>query len=138
MSEVHLDDLLRRAAAIQRLAVERALADLGVTLAQYAVLKIVVDAPGVSNAEIARVERLTPQTTSFVLANLERRRAVLRRAHERHGRIRRVEATEFGAALLSACRDRLTGHHRRLAAALPLEGRSGVEAWLGRLADMRV
>jgi DNA-binding MarR family transcriptional regulator len=138
MSEARLDDLLRRAAATHHLAVERALADLGVTLAQYAVLKTVFETPGISNADIARVERLTPQTTSLVLANLERKRAVLRRAHERHGRIRRAEATEFGARLLAACRDRLSGHHRRLAAALPAEGGGGVEAWLSRLADMRV
>jgi len=138
MTEAKLDDLLRRAAATHRLAVERALADLGVTLAQYAVLKTVFETPGISNAEIARAERLTPQTTSLVLANLERKRAVLRRAHERHGRIRRAEATELGARLLAACRDRLSGHHRRLAAALPSEGGGGVEAWLGRLAEMRV
>ena len=80
MTEAKLDDLLRRAAATHRLAVERALADLGVTLAQYAVLKTVFETPGISNAEIARAERLTPQTTSLVLANLERKRAVLRRA----------------------------------------------------------
>jgi DNA-binding MarR family transcriptional regulator len=138
MTEARLDDLLRRAAATHRLAVERALADLGVTLAQYAVLKTVFETPGISNAEIARAERLTPQTTSLVLANLERKRAVLRRAHERHGRIRRAEATELGARLLAACRDRLGGHHRRLAAALPSEGGAGVEAWLSRLAEMRV
>ena len=72
MSEGRLDDLLRRAAATHRLAVERALADLGVTLAQYAVLKTLAETPGLSNAEIARAERLTPQTTSLVLANLER------------------------------------------------------------------
>jgi len=136
--ETRLDDLLRRAAATQRLAVERALADLGVTLAQYAVLKTVAETPGLSNVEIARAERLTPQTTSLVLANLERKRAVVRRAHERHGRIRRTEATEFGFTLLTACRDRLIGHHARLAAALPVGGGDGVESWLGRLADMRV
>jgi DNA-binding MarR family transcriptional regulator len=138
MTEARLDDLLRRAAATHRLAVERALADLGVTLAQYAVLKTVAEAPGSSNAEIARAERLTPQTTSLVLTNLERKRAVVRRAHERHGRIRRAETTEFGAQLLAACRDRLGGHHRRLAAALPSEGGGAVETWLGRLAEMRV
>ena len=138
MIETRLDDLLRRAAATQRLAVERALADLGVTLAQYAVLKAVAETPGLSNAEIARAERLTPQTTSLVLANLERKRAVLRRDHERHGRIRRAEATEFGAKLLEACRERLIRHHARLAAALPVGGGDGVEAWLGRLVEMRV
>ena len=50
MSEAALDDHLRRAAATQRLAVERALADLGVTPTQYAVLKTIAETPGLSNA----------------------------------------------------------------------------------------
>jgi DNA-binding MarR family transcriptional regulator len=138
MDETQLDDLLRRAAATQRLAVERALADLAVTPTQYAVLKAIAETPGLSNAEIARLERLTPQTTSLVIANLERKGAVKRRAHERHGRIRRAEATTWGASLLQDCRDRLRGHHRRLKAALPAAAGVGVEAWLDRLAAARV
>jgi DNA-binding MarR family transcriptional regulator len=138
MSEAALDDLLRRAAATQRLAVERSLADLGVTPTQYAVLKAIAEAPGLSNADIARLERLTPQTTSLVIANLERKGAVTRRAHERHGRIRRAEATDFGVSLLQDCRDRLHGHHRRLKAALPAAAGPSVEAWLARLAGLGV
>ena len=38
-AQSELDDLLRRAAATQRLAMERALAGVNVTPAQYAVLK---------------------------------------------------------------------------------------------------
>jgi DNA-binding MarR family transcriptional regulator len=138
MNETQLDDLLRRAAATQRLAVERSLAELAVTPTQYAVLKAIAETPGLSNAEIARIERLTPQTTGLVIANLERKGAVTRRAHERHGRIRRAEATALGASLLEECRARLRGHHRRLKAALPAGGSAGVEAWLGRLAELRV
>jgi DNA-binding MarR family transcriptional regulator len=138
MNETLLDDLLRRAASIQRLAVERALAGLAVTPTQYAVLKAIAETPGLSNAEIARSERLTPQTTILVIANLERKGAVIRRAHERHGRIRRAEATALGASLLHDCRERLRGHHRRLKAALPAGGSGGVEGWLGRVAEARV
>jgi DNA-binding MarR family transcriptional regulator len=138
MSEAALDDHLRRAAATQRLAVERALADLGITPTQYAVLKTIAETPGLSNADIARLERLTPQTTSLVIANLERKGAVMRRDHERHGRIRRAEATALGATLLQVCRERLHSHHRRLKAALPAEAGAAVEAWLGRLAALSV
>jgi DNA-binding MarR family transcriptional regulator len=138
MSEAALDDHLRRAAATQRLAVERALADLAVTPTQYAVLKAIAEAPGLSNADIARLERLTPQTTSLVIANLERKGAVTRRDHERHGRIRRAEATALGARLLQACHERLNSHHRRLKAALPAEAGGAVEAWLDRIAALSV
>jgi len=134
-AQSEIDDLLRRAAATQRLAVERALAGVKVTPAQYAVLRIIAETPGLSNADIARIERLTPQTTSLVIANLERKRFVVRRAHETHGRIRRAQATEAGLRLLRECRERLNGPYRRLAAAMPPDGERLVEAWLNRLAD---
>ncbi len=137
-AQTEIDDLLRRAAATQRLAMERALAGAKVTPAQYAVLRIIVEAPGLSNADIARIERLTPQTTSVIIANLERRRAVVRRAHETHGRIRRAEATESGLRLLWECRERLGGPYRRLGAAMPQGGRTWIEAWLTRLANAEV
>ena len=85
-----MDDLLRRAAAMQRLAVERALADLDVTPAQYAVLSVIAETPGLSNADIARIERLTPQTMSVIIANMERKRVVVRRARIRAAAARGV------------------------------------------------
>jgi len=133
-----LDDLLRRAAATQRLGVERALAPIAVTPTQCAVLAVIAAAPGLSNAEVARIERLTPQTTSLVIANLERKRAVARRAHETHGRILRAEATEAGLKLLQECRERLAGHYRRLAAAAPPGGEASIRTWLIRLAEAAV
>ncbi len=138
VGRTEIDDLLRRAAATQRLAVERALAEVKVTPAQYAVLSIIARTPGLSNADIAKIERLTPQTTSVIVANLERKRAVLRRAHETHGRIRRAQATETGLRLLTECRERLRGPSRRLYAAMPPGGESWIEAWLTRLADAEV
>ena len=71
---VEIADLLRRAAASQRIALERLLAPFDITPAQFAVLEIVVAAPGISSAEAARLERLTAPTMSVIVANLERRR----------------------------------------------------------------
>ncbi len=133
-----IDDLLRRAAATQRLAMERALAAVKVTPAQYAVLRIIVDAPGLSNADIAKIERLTPQTTSVIIANLERKRAVVRRPHETHGRIQRAEATEAGLRLLRECAERLCSAYRRLSLAMPQGGATTVKTWLARLSDADV
>jgi DNA-binding MarR family transcriptional regulator len=137
-AQAEIDDALRRAAATQRLAMERALAGVKLTPAQYAVLRIIAETPGLSNADVARIERLTPQTTSLIIANLERKDAVARRAHETHGRIRRVQATEAGLRLLHECRERLRGPYRRLAVATPPGGERLIEAWLNRLADAEV
>ncbi len=137
-AHARIDDALRRAAATQRLAIERALAGRKITPTQFAVLAIIAETPGLSNAEIARIERLTPQTTSLVIANLERKRWVTRRAHETHGRIQRAQATEAGLRLLMECRERLRGPYRRLGAAMPEGGETWIETWLIRLADAEV
>ena len=58
----HLAYLLRQAQAATRLAMERALADLGVTPPQFVVLTMLRAYPGLSGADLARVAMLTPQT----------------------------------------------------------------------------
>ena len=67
----HLGYLLRQAGAAVRLKLERTLADLEVTPPQFAILTMLVAYPGISNAEIARLAYLTPQTVSAIVGNLE-------------------------------------------------------------------
>jgi len=55
------------------LAMERALSEIDVTPAQFAAMEWLADEPGLSSAEIARCERLTPPTSSVIVANLERK-----------------------------------------------------------------
>ena len=64
--------LLRQANATHRQAMEQAMADLGVTSAQFVVLTMLAAYPGISSADVARLAYLTPQTVSLIVANLER------------------------------------------------------------------
>lgn len=57
--EGHLGYLVRQAHAAVRGAMEKALADLDVTPPQFAVLTMVVNYPGVSGADLARLTFLT-------------------------------------------------------------------------------
>ena len=100
-AEGYLGYLLRQGSAAYRLKVERALADLRVTPPQFALLTMLVAYPGLSGAELARLALLTPQTVSVILANLERDGLVARRRHAAHGRIRHVDVTASGRALLA-------------------------------------
>ena len=68
----YLAYLLRQAQAATRLTLERALADLGVTPPQFAVLTMLKAYPGLSGADLARVALLTPQTVGVIIRNLER------------------------------------------------------------------
>jgi len=133
-----LDDCLRRAAAAHRVAMERALAPLDITAAQFAVLQIVAEAPGLSSAEIARIERLTPPTMSVIVANLERKSALVRRPNPTNARIQSLVATESGLDLLRNGRVRVGSLQERVAAAAPAETGPVIEKWLVRVAEIEV
>jgi DNA-binding MarR family transcriptional regulator len=128
-------DLLRRAAAAHRLRTERGLAAYGLTAGQFAVLAIVVDRPGLSGADIAREEGLTPQTVSVILANLIKNGAVARIQHAVHGRIQQIEATAAGLALFKGCAELMERLEQRLRVELPHEERQTVRHWLRAVAS---
>jgi len=112
---------------------------LELTPAQFAVLQIVAEAPGVSSAEVARIERLTPPTMSVIVGNLERKGALMRRAHPKNGRIQCLEATEMGLELMRNGRALVQAQKERiLAAAMPAEAAVAIDLWLRRVAAIEV
>ena len=130
----YLGYLLRQAAGAYRLRMERALADIAVTPPQFSVLTMLAAYPGHSNADLARVALLTPQTVSVIVANLERMGAVGRRPHAVHGRIQHLELTKSGRALLTACETRAHAIERDLHAGLSAADERAVRRWLVRVA----
>src|ERR1700733_6565135 len=100
----YLAYLLRQAQAATRLTLERALADLGVTPPQFAVLTMLKAYPGQSGADLARVALLTPQTVGVIIRNLERDGAIRKTAHPVHGRVLQWALTRRGGTLLGKCR----------------------------------
>src|ERR1700684_3089655 len=133
-----IDDILRRAAAAHRTAVERELAPLKLTPAQFAVLQVVADAPGVSSADVARIERLTPATMSVIVGNLERKGALIRRSHPHNARIQCLEPTEIGLQLMRRGRAQVQALQKRIVAAMPVEAAAAIEIWLRRVAAIEV
>jgi len=128
--EGYLGYLLRQASAAHRLRMERAMADVGVTLPQFLVLTMIRAYPGISNADLARLALLTPQTVSVIVANLERSGAITRRPHAVHGRIQHIDVTPEGLALLDACRKRSGGIERELLEGFTSEEAQIVRRWL--------
>jgi len=126
--------LLRQASAAHRLQLERALADLDVTPPQFVVLTMLAAYPGASNAELARLTLLTPQTVNVIVANLERAGALVRKPHEVHGRILEIELTDKGKRMLSASRERAHAVERDLARGLSAEEQKIVRRWLAQVA----
>lgn len=132
--EGYLGYLLRQAAAAQRHRMDKALADLGITPPQFAVLTMLRAYPGHSNADLARLALLTPQTVSVIVANLERAGLIGRRRHEVHGRIQHLALTETGAALLDQATERVHGLERALAAGLSEADERAIRRWLASAA----
>lgn len=100
----YLGYLLRQAAGAHRNRIEKALAGFGVTAPQFSVLTMLNAYPGLSNADLARLALLTPQTVSVIIANLEKAALIARRPHQMHGRIQHIDLTPKGTALLAEAR----------------------------------
>lgn len=104
----YLGYLLRQAAGAHRLRMERALAEIDMTVPQFLVLTMLKAYEGASGADIARLSQLTPQTVSVIIANLEKSALVERVPDPVHGRIQRLSPTAKGLDLM-ACAKRMTG-----------------------------
>jgi len=135
---VEIEDSLRRAAAAQRIALERLLAPFEITPAQFAVLEIVVASPGISSAEAARLERLTAATMSVIVGNLERRGAIVRRPHPRSARIQCLEPTDLGLEIRESALASVQMLRARMRVAMPIDVASEIFAWLSRVAEIEV
>jgi len=132
----YLGYLLRQAAGGFRLRLERDLADLQVTQPQFVVMTMIAAYPGASNADLARLAVLTPQTLSTIISNLLRAGIVTRRPHAVHGRIQQVELTESGQDLLAKCRQRVAHLDAHLTTGLTAQEEEAVRRWLVAVALM--
>jgi DNA-binding MarR family transcriptional regulator len=130
----HIAYLLRQAQAATRLRLERALADLGVTPPQFAVLTMLDAYPGLSGADVARVALLTPQTVGVIIGNLERDGALRKRPHPVHGRMLQWALTSRGSDLLDKCRRRVSVVERRLVTGLGANEETSIRRWLSKIA----
>lgn len=122
--------LLRQAAAAYRLRAERALADIGVTQPQFVVLTMLANYPGISNADLARLAMLTPQTVSVIVVNLERGGSLVRHPHAVHGRIQHIDLSAKGKNQLAECRKRILAIERDLVNGLSPDGATIIRKWL--------
>lgn len=126
----YLGYLLRQAGAAHRLRLERALSHLDTTPPQFLVLTMLGAYPGLSNADIARLTMLTPQTVSVIVANLERAGAVTRKAHAVHGRIQELGLSEAGKTLLAGCREAVRDAEQHLSEGFSEADERVIRRWL--------
>jgi DNA-binding MarR family transcriptional regulator len=126
----YLGYLLRQAANAQRRRIDRSLSAMGLTHPQFVVLTMVRAYQGCSNAELARVAMLTPQTVHAIIANLERRGLIARQPDPTHGRIRHTGLTAAGGELLERARERVLALESALEERVTARELAAIRRWL--------
>uniref|UniRef100_A0A1S7LC76 Transcriptional regulator, MarR family n=1 Tax=Magnetococcus massalia (strain MO-1) TaxID=451514 RepID=A0A1S7LC76_MAGMO len=92
---------LKQAQHALRKLLDQRLKPYGLTVPQVTVLNVISREPGASNARLARLSFITPQSMQGVLVNLERKGLIQRSPDPEHGRIRQTTLTEEGVVLLN-------------------------------------
>ncbi len=128
--------LLRQASTTHCTEIEKLLSDLHVTLPQYSVLKVLSLYPGISNADLARMCLLTPQTISVIVKNLKRMEALSSRPHAIHGRIQHLDLTPAGKKILTLCSKRVDAFQKSLTGGLSKSEETIIKQWLISVAEM--
>jgi DNA-binding MarR family transcriptional regulator len=90
--------------------------------------------PGLSNADLARLALLTPQTVNAIVTLLRRAGMIASRPHPVHGRIRQLDLTAAGRKTLALCRSRVSTVEAEIAAGLSPEQDKALRRWLVRVA----
>jgi DNA-binding MarR family transcriptional regulator len=125
----YLAYLLRQAAAASRRRLDQALAELDLTHPQFVVMTMLRAYPDSTNADLARVALLAPQTVHAIVDTLERRGWAVKRPDPDHGRIQALELTRRGQAVLEQARERALAEEARLKTLLG-EAEEPVRRWL--------
>ena len=92
--------MLGRLDRVLRRRLSAAVESTGLTLPAYTALSVLRVKDGLSNAHLARLSLVTPQSMSEVLAQLVEKGYVRRRAEPGQGRVIRIELTAAGSRAL--------------------------------------
>ena len=93
---------LRRAELAARTLKNQQLRPLGMAAAHYSLLMLVHTEPGLTGAELARRLDVTPQAVASLVARLDDKGQLERRAHPRHRHIQELHLTDAGREALKA------------------------------------
>lgn len=99
----HIAYVIKRVEHTMRQLVEERLRAHGISVAKYAVLRVLAERPDSSGAQLARRCFVTPQTMSSIVAALAEQGLVVRSAHPENLRVQQARLTDAGRALLDRC-----------------------------------
>lgn len=115
-----------------RLAVDAALADLGISLPQYGALMWLLREPGLSTADLARLNQVSPQNMGMAVTRLMSL-GYIERTPPTKGRVVALRLSDRGRETLERAIGRVEGVQRRLHAGLSEQERAALPRMLVRL-----
>lgn len=130
--QAYVGTLLWRTAHAMQLAMDAALAPLELNLPQFAALLHLVRDPGLSTADLARLNLVSPQGMSMNVSRLEAKGLLERSRHRVHGRITELRPTQRGREVLAEALERVVGVEERLLSGLTAQERDALPDVLHR------
>lgn len=130
--ELPIARLIRDVYAAIQAALEEDIRPLGVTPAQYGVLRRIEESPGSSSAQLARRVYVSPQSMHEIVKQLEHNGWVHRTPHPELGRVLQNHPTPAGQTLLDHCNERAFALNDQVTADLATVERSQFAALLQR------
>ena len=95
--------LIRRVQLLTYARLEQALAEFGLTVAQYTLLSLLAQRTGMSAAQLSRRFAVTPQSMTEIITALEKKRLIRRQSAPANRRILLVSLTAAGRTLTERC-----------------------------------
>ena len=130
--EPRISYVLGRLDRVLRRRLSAAVESTGLTLPAYTALSVLRVKDGLSNAHLARLSLVTPQSMSEVLAQLVEKGYVRRRADPGHGRVIRIELTPGGSRALERADRAVDAVEEEMLAELDADEVAGLRAVLQR------
>jgi DNA-binding MarR family transcriptional regulator len=129
-----LSFLVRHAWLSMRTVVAQALAEHGLSVAQFATLMKLDEEPGMTVADVARTMSSARQSANQLLAGMERSGLIERRPHPRDRRAQQNFITDAGRERLHAAIPAVQAVEADLEKSFSAREREVVRTWLGRMA----
>ena len=129
-----LGPLLYRVSAKLRAAMTTALKPFDLTLSEFVCLKLLRDTPGLTNADLARLFEISPQTMNATLKALQSSQLVNRPVSAARGRTLPAEVTTAGRRLLDTVEPAALHAEASVLAALPTADRERFKRMLSAIA----
>lgn len=131
----YLGLMLRKAANAYKNKMEKILQEQGITASQFTVLNIISTFPQCSNADVARMAYLTPQTVNLIVNKLVKMDAVQKNKHSENKLIQLLEITPTGGRLLTQCNELVLTLENQLAFNYEQNEQAVIRKWLSQIIE---